>query len=251
MAKNKAIKLSPVVVRNLIVVFFAAFIMAVIYQRTMNFFTRDPMFTVKEVMLEPALVFMKSDELLWAKGKNIFLVDINRIERKLRFQYPQIAHLKVCRKFPDQIFVSATKLNAFVQLRIKDNFFAVDPQGIVLSVTKRPFEMLPLVKGIRLQQSKIILGRALKDEQLSLAVNVVNLFPKIFNRSQLRVSEIDISNSTKIEALLTNNLKIIIDENNIADKINMLRTLLVQNKIDLKTVAYIDLRFPQPIVGHN
>ena len=251
MAKIKKIKLSPNAIRNLIILMFVVFLVGVVYQRTLNFFTRDPIFKIKEVMLEPSLVFIKSDELLWAKGKNIFLVDIERIERKLRFQYPQIANLKVSRRFPDQILVSATKLNAFAQIYLKGNFFPVDSQQIVLSVSRRPFDNLPVIKGVRLQQAKIILGRTLKDEQISLAMEVINLFSKSFSRGQLRVNEIDTSNSTMIEVILSNNLKIIIDENNILDKIKMLGTLLAQNKINLKTVAYIDLRFPQPIVGHN
>jgi hypothetical protein len=58
-----------------------------------------------------------------------------------------------------------------------------------------------------------------------------------------------VENLSKIFLELESGLMIIMDGQNLVDKVHMLNLLLSQKQINLQRVNYIDLRFKEPVMG--
>ncbi len=67
--------------------------------------------------------------------------------------------------------------------------------------------------------------------------------------SIMLIKDINIENLSKIQLTLSNQLDVIIDRDKVAQKIRVLGVILAQERLDLKEVKYVDLRFKEPIIG--
>jgi len=209
---------------------------------------RSRLFSVKMIVLEPAMDFFDVRELNYLKGKNIFDIDPDLVQDRLQKQYPNIAYLKVVKRFPDTLVIMATQRNPFAQLRIRYHMVVIDGHGVVLSELATEDKNLPLIQGVKAEQ-KIKVGRPLTDPPVSIALNIIKIFRQNAALTVYPVSKIDVGNLSKINMTIGHNLNIILDREQVKQKFKMLELVLAQSKMDLGNVKYIDLRFKEPIVS--
>ena len=95
------------------------------------------------------------------------------------------------------------------------------------------------------------IGVPLTGKEVQIALKVIKAFKDNKVLSSMPMWEIDVENSSMIYFTTLNNIKIIIDKNEIEQKINILGIMLAQAKLDLAQIKYLDLRFREPTIGQK
>lgn len=249
MPKRKKNKIPPVIFK---VVFLSALVIALgVFGaiRIQHLVLHSQYFRIKTIVIDPALHFINKRDLIKYKGENIFTVDIGLIQKRLGQRYPQVSDLRVVRKFPDQLSVMAKKRMPFVQTTIGGKILTLDENAVVLSSASDINNKLPFIKGLDITISHFSLGMPLRGKNVNTAVSILREYELTTVLSTLKVSEINVSNLSKVEMLLSNDLLIILDQDNISRRIAVLGIIITQGQVDIGDVKYIDLRFKEPILG--
>jgi len=241
------------------------------------------LFKIKTVVVsDPSMQFIKASRLVNLKGKSIFALDLKPLTEKLQAQYPEIAQIKLLKRFPDQIAVATKRRVAFAQVRMRNKDITVDGQGVILSMglSVSPLQDLPLIVGVDSQKAWASPGRQLQGQDIKTALTLIKVFRSNKYLSVYKILKIDVKNLSQIEFYMTDidvrtnhatlskkkdveirttsigipftevsALKGIVDQNNLFDKIQMLSLMLSQAKLKLDEINYIDLRFKEPIIG--
>ena len=92
-------------------------------------------------------------------------------------------------------------------------------------------------------------GQPLSQPQIIVALNIIRATQTNEDLRTFPLVSIDVSNLSSINFLLSNQMKIIIDDDKIYPKIRKLGILLAHSNINLNDYRYIDLRFNEPILG--
>lgn len=208
------------------------------------------MFNVKEVMVDQSISFIDHSPLKELKGQNIFSIDLTKLHKQISNQYPQIAQLRVVRIMPDTIKVLAKKRDILLQLQVRNKFLIVDTEGVTMFYTATPVPF-PVIKGLPLDKIKIVLGTPSNVKELNLVVELLKQLKMHPNTSHLKVLTIDAGNLSKIQMMVMPNIQIIIDQDQLTDKVDMLEILFQNGKINWSQVKYIDIRFKEPIIKEN
>jgi len=187
--------------------------------------------------------------LLCSSSINVILKDLKAVQRKLNYKYPQAAKLKVIKRFPNQISVLAKQRVPFAQLEVKKKIVIVDKEGVVLSLEEKRDKKLPDITGIKFNNPELVLGMPLRGSDIWLTLKIIKLFKANRSLAAYSISGINIENLSKINFTLSNHLNVIIDRDKIAQKIRVLSIVLAQDRLNLKDVKYVDLRFKEPILG--
>lgn len=244
---KSGIKISMIHILRVIVAIALAIVLFSGYQHVTHFIFTDRMFAVKDIYLDVSIQFIDQRSLMALKGKNIFAVNIDEIERKYLRQYPQIAKIRVVRELPDRIKILARKRDMLAQVSVHGKYLLLDGAGNAVVFVPKPIP-LPLIEGWRGQVPRTM-GR-MNDHVI---VNMLALIKKYQSSpilNSLPIDRMDVSNSAKIIMSLRQVTgKIILDVENGVEKLDVLIALLQQKKLDLKQVGYIDIRFEQPVIA--
>ena len=217
--------------------------------RVVWFFNHADIFTIKEIQKEPSLQFIQSSILSRLPGTNIFSVDIRLVQRRLQMQFPEVDRLRVHRKFPDTIVLSARKREPFAVLTNNEQDVLLDREGYILSLKNLPSSRYPLIAGYS-GQNDYILGRPLRDAKIQLALRIIFEVGAQESLTDWPLRQIDVANLSQINLLFANDLKIILDRDKIPQKVKTLAVLLKQGNFDIKNINYIDLRLKDPVISY-
>ena len=246
--KQKAVTVSPRVVKiGVSVVLFGVVIWA-IYVKTMAFLTGAECFRVKAITYASSLQFVDKRELAFLKGRNIFQIDLAAVERRLRLKYPQLRNLVIKRRFPNQIVVEARERHPFAQVKIGRRLLTVDREGVVLSTTTGKKDALPLITGAEREHRDARLGKPLKGKRIRLALKILARMNKTQALASYRVRRVDVKNMSKVVVSLSDGVDVIFDWDQVDRKIEQLGVILSSGGVRLQEVRHIDLRFKEPVV---
>jgi len=249
-ARRKKIKINfpPIVIRVSLIVFFASIMGFAAYKGVSNFLSKSPYFKIKAIQYDETLQFINKRELAKLKGKNIFSVDLNEIQKKLRRRYPQLERLRIMKRFPDQIIVLARERHPFAQIELNGKILTLDIGGVVLSSLGKRNKKLPFISGLQQEKGYFALGVPLKGRDILTALEIIEVFQEERLLSKYRIKLVNMENASKIQLTLSNKLDIIIDQDKMISKFRKLGVILIKSKINSKEVKYIDMRFKEPIV---
>jgi cell division septal protein FtsQ len=219
------------------------------YTSARSFALTSNYFKIKNIVVDSGLQFIEKDDLSGLIGQSIFHVNIQKLHKKLAYKYPPISELKIIKKLPNQLFVTAKRRAAVAQISAGTKVFTIDEWAIVLSLTAKRDEKIPLIKGAGLGSAKVDLGLPLKNTNLQRALEVLAAFKKEKDLQKLELKEIDVTNLSEIVCQLSNDVSAILDWDRIPEKMDILGLVLSKAQLDLKEVKYIDLRFKEPIIG--
>jgi len=206
-------------------------------------------FKIKDVKVDQSLHFFNKRELNDFLGKNIFAIDLRQVQRKLAMKHSQVSQLKIMKRFPNQIVIEAKRRQPFAQIKIKRRFLSLDSNAFVLSLNSRADSELPLILGLQVTDKEITLGFPLTNKEARMAINILKVFDNNMALSAYQVSKINIENLSMVNLFLKNRLKVIIDTQEVEEKLRKLAFILSKGDVDYKKVRYIDLRFNEPILG--
>ena len=249
MARKKKSKTQFFIIKFILIILLVAGIGFGISRGLMYLFRHTEYFKIRSVVIDPSLQFINKRDLRKLIGKNIFEVDLTAARRRLSYKYPQASELKVMKRFPNQIAVVAKQRVPFAQIQVKDHRATLDGEGIVLSAEGQADKGLPFITGAKVDNRRLVRGLPFRGTDIQIALKIVNFFQSNESLSSYRIDTINVESLSKIHFTLSNDLKIILDRNNVARKIRILGVVLSQGKLDMKHVKYIDLRFKEPIIG--
>jgi cell division septal protein FtsQ len=234
--------------RFLIIGIFVLFVSFFMYNKGGYLIRHSALFKVKDIVRDPSLQFVQSRHLLKLVGRNIFDVDLENIQKQLKKQYPQIDNLKILRKFPNRIYITAEKRTPFAVVIAENNNIIIDDRGVVISAGRAAHSQLPNITGI-MSADGVSVGNSLRSRGVRIAVNIIKVLKRSEYFSSTRVESIDIGNLSKINFSFVSGLDIIIDQYKIEQKINKLGVLMSEGNLNKKEISYIDLRFKEPVLG--
>lgn len=237
------------VVKNIMIGIMVVAAVVFTGDRLVWFFYHADIFSIKEVQKEPSLQFIQSNLIDQLPGTNIFSVDIKSLQRRFQVQFPEVDRLRVNRKFPDAIVLSARKREPFAILTNNEQDVLLDRDGYILSLKNLPSSRYPLIAGYS-GQNNYILGRPLRDDKVQLALKIISEVDEQQSLTDWPLKQIDIGNLSQINLLFTNDLKIILDRDRIPQKVKTLAVLLKQGNFDIKNINYIDLRLKDPVISY-
>ncbi|MBN1870738.1 MAG: cell division protein FtsQ/DivIB [Candidatus Omnitrophica bacterium] len=213
------------------------------------FFRNTEYFRIRSVIIDPALQFIQRTDLKHLIGKNIFEVDLKAVQRHLSYKYPQAAELKVIKHFPDQIDIVAKQRMPFAQIWIGEKIAIMDEDGVVLSIMGKAEKLLPLIAGAKTDNQRLVRGLPFQGDDIQTALQIAGYFQGSKKLSSYSLSTINVENLSKIYLTLSNDLQVVLDRDDIAQKIRVLEVVLSPGMLDMKEVKYVDLRFKEPIIG--
>lgn len=214
----------------------------------MRFINKSRYFAVKTIVLSPSLTFIDKQDLAGIKGKNIFSVNLEKVHKRLILKYPQVTDLRIIRRFPNEIYITAQNREPFIQTKIQNKILTLDDKGVILSNKTSLDKDLPYITGLSAKNSSNP-GLPLRGADLYSVLEIVRSYNDQANLKKIPIRTIDVANFSKIIFQLSNNIDVIMDKDKIEHDVRVLDILLSQGKVELGEVAYIDLRFKEPIIG--
>lgn len=82
-----------------------------------------------------------------------------------------------------------------------------------------------------------------------MAIAVIKAFRESKGLANFSIKKIDVTNLSAMEMTISNDLKIMVDRENLAMKMQMLGILLSKDDFNPAEIKYVDLRFKEPIIG--
>lgn len=197
------------------------------------------------------------------KGRNIFTVNIKKYANYIAVAYPDYNRIRVIRIFPNRLYVDFAKRRALASVKLY-RYFLVDEDGVLFNAAPDfALRDLPVITGL---ENKIFgpkPGRRYSIGELGAALAILKRFDKKSFR-EYKINKIDVSrledttvflsytgmNQSQKEIAVAGGglIEVKFGADNLKDKINILRNLLIQIGNDRFNIKYIDLRFKEPVI---
>lgn len=249
--KQDPSRLNGEIFRIAIVVFLVLGMLGIAWAAMSSYFRHSRLFLVRNISVAEGLGSLDIPELTRLKGNNIFGIDLGMVEEKIQEKYPQIADLRVLRRFPDEICVLGTHRSAVMAVLMDGRQLSVSVDGFFIgAVDRSDGAILPVVKGLARQ--KTLPGTAIEDPNVSIAFQLVDLFRKEQALAALELKGVDLSDTARIVCVVGSDktrFDVVMDKDNLAARVHTLSVIIGRTDIALEEVKYIDLRFNEPVIG--
>lgn len=180
-------------------------------------------------------------------GKNIFLLDINDLKRKIKNDFPFFQTIDISKKLPDKIIIKLiSSLPQTALTKNQHSWYLVNEQGLLYKqIFQKPQNLpeiiieksdYPLYIGLRLNDNKILTAISLANE---MKQNMIPFKQVIFDST----ASISVKLFEPIIASFS-------AEKSIFSQLDSLQFILRQSKIEGKLPVMIDLRFSKPVVRY-
>jgi cell division septal protein FtsQ len=249
MARKKQIKIPAPVVKAFLILAFICIIVAVAVTSVSRAFLKADYFKVKSVRIESSLGFINKNDIEKINGKNIFTVDLKVIKRQLSTKYPQMEEIRLVKEYPNQISIEAKKRWPLAQIKFRNKYCTLDNKAVVVAEKTAPDEKLPLIEGIKVGYART--GAAIHSDSLDAALQAISWFNYEKSLGSFKLEKINVGNSSKIYLVIAGRFDVIIDDDDIPQKIKLLGFMLSQSSLKLDEIKYIDLRFKEPVLGSS
>ena len=217
-----------------------------------SYLRHSGLFTIRNVVIADGLGAVSVPELAKFKGRNIFSVDLEKVQAKLVARYPQIAELKVLRRFPDEIEVSGLRRQAYASVLTDGRSVAVSRDGYFIGTPGKEDGPLVLVRGVRHQKSST--GIKVEDPALSLAFHAIEQIQKDAALAAFPAQSLDVSDPNKLTFVFGRTedparFEVIVDKGSWSSQLKTLSVMIARTELAINEVKYIDLRFDTPVIG--
>ena len=87
------------------------------------------------------LQFINKNDLTYLIGRNIFMISLKDVHRRLGYKYPQIAQLKIVKHYPDELLIQAKKRYPLAQAFVRKRIATVDEHA-EQRIPPRPYSIV-------------------------------------------------------------------------------------------------------------
>lgn len=204
-------------------------------------------FKIRDILSKEGNMFEPS----YLKGKNIFSVDLKYESRYISGYYPNYSSIKLVRLLPDRIFVDFIKRKplAFIKLY---RYFTVDQDGVIFYAQNQPQDLeLPVILGLETKIFGPKAGKPYNIKELAVALSIIKEFKMNKALKNYKIKKIDVANPADASIVMEKEpaaLEVKFGADNIKDKVGILSSLIIQERLDPGNIKYIDLRFKEPVI---
>lgn len=189
-----------------------------------------PCFKITKIVVEGNNV-LKGEQIIKAsetgKGYNLFRTSCGKAEKNI-LAMPYIKKVKVKKVLPSTIKITVTEEVTAAYVVKGDSFAAVNTEGKVLELTKKPREGIMRMPGLKISES--VAGEIIKYKNANtLEIQKRCMAEMEKNDLLFKASELDVSNASGIKIKFENGLTAQIgDTSELEYKIKMIDTVLKQ-----------------------
>ncbi len=245
-AKELIIKKTALIIVSIISVILAWVIVTA-------FLDRSDYFRVRSIdakgASEASLTIIKNELLKYYKDKNIFKIDLGYAVKSLEPKYPDAKDIIVKRVLPDKLLVDI-RFRKPVALLGNGQYYPVDREGVILvNVGSVKSSNLPIIKGIDMR----LAGKPHKKNESKALNSALNLIDEIRKKRFLDKYNIRIIDASDIKSLSfyigDEGPSVIIGYENFEDRLDTLKDVLLDPRLILDKINYIDVRFKDVAVS--
>lgn len=251
---NLAVK--PAVIISLTILF-----LVIIVGHFSRILQASEFFKIKEIIIAKS----NQADLSYLKGKNIFTVDLKKESRYILESYPDYRKIWLVRIFPNRLYADFKRRIPLACVRLYRNFYVDDDLVLFDIPGGSEIQDLPVIVGLETKIFGPRPGKKQEIKELALALSIIKEIERNKALKDYKIKKIDVSglDSASFFMLLPPSylnsarpqfnpvpaiLEVKIGQGNIADKVNVLASLLAQMKKDSVNLKYIDLRFKEPVI---
>ena len=207
----------------------------------------SPAFRVTAVQLPPESSLRVPDG---AIGANLWRVDLSALSDLLQAQQPQLKQVRVTRVPPATLRIDIRERVPMAQVQV-GSWHPIDDEGFVLPVSSAaPIDRLVVLKGVADAKSPLKVGRTHDGERLRTALRMAHLLAGSPLLRGARVISIDVGDPAQLRFTLDGDIEIRCgSEIELAMQLKRLRAALDTIWQHQVAVRYIDVRFPDPVIG--
>jgi hypothetical protein len=207
----------------------------------------SPAFRVVSVHLPPKSTLRLPEGLI---GTNLWAVDMAALGETLNAQQPHLKQVRVTRVPPSSLRIDIRERAPVAQVQV-GSWHPIDEDGFVLPQSSpTPLDGLVVLKGVSDSNAPLKVGRAHEGERLQRALRVARLLAGSPLLRGQRIRSIDAGDPKQLRFTLDGDVEIRCgSEPELAMQLKRLRAALEtvwQNQVP---VRYIDVRFPDPVIG--
>lgn len=187
-------------------------------------------------------------DLSYLKGRSIFNIDLNEEAKQLSQLYPAYKKIRLVRILPNRIFADFVIRKPLAVVKLY-RYFLVDEDALLFDTVADIRECdLPVISGLETKLFGPKPGKVCSNtKELILALRVIKE-ARGSGLKDYKIKTVDVTNAVNASFSILDNLEIKIGENDIKNKMGILKNLLIQAKNDLRNIKYIDLRFKEPLI---
>lgn len=191
------------------------------------------------------------DKFLYLQGKSILDVDLESLQRQLQNSFPEAEQVRAVKRFPDEIQIVFKERPPYALVAISGNYFTIDRQGFLVARGDVPGQTLPLIIGLGTPSRGVSLGQQVTSNNLKIALMIIDAFARSRDLRAFSVVKINVENTSKISFYLSDQLEVLMDKDNVDQRIDTLGIILSKAKLDWERIRNIDLRFQEPIIKYE
>jgi cell division septal protein FtsQ len=223
------------------------------------------LFRIRQIVIKEEGASGNNIDLSFFLGRNIIAVDLGEEECNIAKIYPGYKEIKLVRIFPDRLFAYFIRRRPIACVKLSRSFY-VDADAVLFDLPAAEAGRLPEFPVIWGLETKIFgpqVGRRYNLNELQLALDIIKVVKNNYQLRGLKINKIDVSSAASASLTISlpvvpqvrpgvpGSIEIKIGQEYIADKINILASLLIQARNDWKNIKYIDLRFKEPVIKFN
>lgn len=180
-------------------------------------------------------------------GKNIFLLDIDDLKRKIRNDFPFFETIDISKKLPDKIIIKLiSSLPQTALTKNQHSWYLVNEQGLLYKQIFQKPQNLPEII-IAKPDYPLYIGLRLNDNKILTAISLANGL----KQNMIPFKQVIFDNTANISVKLFEPVVASFSaEKSISWQLDSLQFILRQSKIEGKLPVGIDLRFSKPVVRY-
>jgi len=221
------------------------------------------LFVVREVIIRENPDSGTKINLSYLTGRDILALDLKREELNIARAYPGYSRIKLIKVFPDRLFAYFIRRKPLAAVKL-NRYFYVDASAVLFdppdAAAVASIEELPAIYGLNTKIFGPKVGMKYNARELLLGVNIIKAVKNNRQLRGLKIKRIDVTNAASASFLVSlpvlaspgnppdEGIEVKIGQDYIADKINILASMLIQGRNDWDNIKYIDLRFKEPVI---
>ena len=206
--------------------------------------TRLDLFRIRQVVCKDKLPL----DFSYLEGSNIFGVDLRKESRRLELLYPGYSKIRLIKVFPDRIFVDFIERVPLAYVKLQ-RYFCIDEDQVLFDPPKQPLEReLPLILGLERRVYNPSAGGRVNLREMGFAVSLIKTAARGSVLKSYPIKTINVPGLSNASFSIADGLEIRISQDRMDEKMDILNSLLAQEKDRLADIRYIDLRFKEPVI---
>lgn len=233
------------------ILLFIGFFFFVVGQQIFAWVRGSSYFRIKRISCTLPSKARALDKFLYLQGKSILDVDLESLQRQLRNSFPEAEQVRALKRFPDEIQIVFKDRPPYAIAAISGHYFTIDKQGFLIARGDALGQALPLIVGLGAPARGVVLGQQAVSDNLKIALKIIGSFMQSRDLHSFSIVKINVENTSRISFYLSDQLEVLIDKDNIDQRIDTLGIILSKAKLDWERIRNIDLRFQEPIIKYE